>query len=98
MVAMDFLIGPSYEIIITGNSRAKDTKEMLEALRKHFIPNKVVILKAAKSKSPEIIRIAEFTKYQTSIDGKATAYVCADYKCKMPTTEVSKMLELLNVK
>ena len=98
MVAMDFWIGPSYEIVIIGNSRAKDTKEMLEALRKHFIPNKVVILKAAKSKSPEIIRIAEFTKYQTSIDGKATAYVCADYKCKMPTTDVSKMLELLNVK
>lgn len=98
MVAMDFWIGPSYEIVIIGNSRAKDTKEMLEALRKHFIPNKVVILKAAKSKSPEIIRIAEFTKYQTSIDGKATAYVCSDYKCKMPTTDVSKMLELLNVK
>ena len=98
MVAMDFWIGPSYEIVIIGNSCAKDTKEMLEALRKHFIPNKVVILKAAKSKSPEIIRIAEFTKYQTSIDGKATAYVCADYKCKMPTTDVSKMLELLNVK
>lgn len=98
MVAMDFWIGPSYEIVIIGNSRAKDTKEILEALRKHFIPNKVVILKAAKSKSPEIIRIAEFTKYQTSIDGKATAYVCADYKCKMPTTDVSKMLELLNVK
>ena len=98
MVAMDFWIGPSYEIVIIGNSRAKDTKEMLEALRKHFIPNKVVILKDAKSKSPEIIRIAEFTKYQTSIDGKATAYVCADYKCKMPTTDVSKMLELLNVK
>lgn len=98
MVAMDFWIGPSYEIVIIGNSHAKDTKEMLEALRKHFIPNKVVILKAAKSKSPEIIRIAEFTKYQTSIDGKATAYVCADYKCKMPTTDVSKMLELLNVK
>lgn len=98
MVAMDFWIGPSYEIVIIGNSRAKDTKEMLEALRKHFIPNKVVILKATKSKSPEIIRIAEFTKYQTSIDSKATAYVCADYKCKMPTTDVSKMLELLNVK
>jgi uncharacterized protein len=97
MVALGFGIGPSYEIVIVGNPEAKDTKDMLNALRRHFIPNKVVLLKPDNQGSPDITRIAEFTKDQSSIDGKATAYVCLDYACKMPTTDTEKMLELLQV-
>ena len=97
MVALDFMLGPSYEIIIVGDTHAKDIKKMINALRKKFIPNKVVILKATESESPGITHIAEFTKFQKSVKGKATAYVCVNYQCKMPTTRVNEMLELLNV-
>ncbi len=95
MAALDFGIGPSYEVVIAGNSQADDTKAMLRALRKQFVPNKVVILKPTELKDAEITRLAEFTKYQNSRDGKATAYVCLNYNCKLPTTEINKMLELL---
>lgn len=97
MVALDFGIGPSYEIVIVGNPQAKDTKEMLNALRKHFIPNKVVLLRPSDQEAPDIIRLAKFTEYQSSLDGKATAYVCLDYACKMPVTDAEEMLKLLNV-
>jgi hypothetical protein len=95
MVALDFGIGPSYEVVIAGGSQAEDTKGMLNALRTKFIPNKVVLLKPTDQKEPEITRLAEFTKYQSSRDGKATAYVCLNYACKLPTTDSAKMLELL---
>jgi hypothetical protein len=98
MAAVDFGIGPSYEVVIVGNSRAKDTKEMVRAVRRHFIPNKVVLLRATEKKLPGIERVAEFTKHQPSIDNKATAYVCLNYACKAPTTEIGTMLEMLNVK
>jgi uncharacterized protein YyaL (SSP411 family) len=98
MAAVDFGIGPSYEVVIIGNSRAKDTKEMVRAVRRHFIPNKVVLLRATEKKLPGIERVAEFTKHQTSIANKATAYVCLNYACKAPTTERGTMLEMLNVK
>jgi uncharacterized protein len=98
MVAVDFGIGPSYEVAIVGNSQAEDTKAMLRAVGKQFVPNKVVILHPTEKESPDIIRIAEFTKNQSSLGGKATAYVCLNYVCKLPTTDVNKMLELLNTK
>ncbi len=98
MVAVDFGVGPSYEVVIAGNSKEKDTKDMLKALRTQFLPNKIVILNPTEQESPDIFRIAEFTKYQSSINGKATAYVCLNYSCQLPTTDVNKMLELLNVK
>src|SRR5260370_5278620 len=95
MSALDFGIGPSYEVVIAGNSQGDDTKAMLRALRKQYVPNKVVILKPTEQNNPDITRLAEFTKYQNSRDGKATAYVCLNYNCKLPTTEINKMLELL---
>ena len=98
MAAVDFGIGPSYEVVIVGNSKAKDTKEMVHALHTHFIPNKVVLLHRIDQEAASIERLAKFTKYQTSIDNRATAYVCVNYNCKLPTTDKGKMLELLNAK
>ena len=97
MVGLDFGIGPSYELVIAGNSQADDLKEMLNAIRKRFIPNKIVLLRPTEQKSPDIIKVAAFTKDQLSIGGKATAYICLNYACKTPTTDVNKMLKQLNI-
>jgi hypothetical protein len=96
MIALDFSTGPSYEVVILGDSRANDTKEMIKAIRRRFIPNKVVIFLPVELSSSEIKVIAPFTTHQASIDDKATAYVCANYNCKLPTTDIDTMLSLLN--
>jgi uncharacterized protein YyaL (SSP411 family) len=95
VVALDFAIGPSYEIVIAGNPQAEDTRLMARELGRRFLPNKVAILNRSDQKSPEIARLAEFTRRQSDIGGKATAYVCINHSCKSPTTDVDKMLELL---
>jgi uncharacterized protein YyaL (SSP411 family) len=98
MAAFDFGIGPCYEVVIAGNAQAEDTKAMVKALRTRFLPNKVVLLNPSDQESPAIAQLAEFTKNQSSIGGKATAYVCLNYNCKLPTTDINKMLELLNIR
>jgi uncharacterized protein YyaL (SSP411 family) len=96
MVALDFGIGPCYEVVIAGNAQAEDIKAMVKTLRTRFLPNKVVLLNPSDQESPAIGQLAEFTKNQPSIGGKATAYVCLNYNCKSPTTDINKMLELLS--
>jgi uncharacterized protein YyaL (SSP411 family) len=98
MLAVDFAVGPSYEVVIAGKPGAEDTEAMIRALRNHFLPNKVVLFRPGQEESPDIKRLAQYTKYQTSIDGQATAYVCLNYNCTLPTTDPKKMLELLDVK
>jgi uncharacterized protein len=94
LCGLDFGIGPSFEVVVVGDPGKEDTQAMLKALSKVYSPNKVVLLKEPESDSG-ITSIAEFTKGQAQLDGKATAYVCLDYNCKLPTTDVDKMLELL---
>jgi uncharacterized protein YyaL (SSP411 family) len=94
MVAYDFLFGPSYEVIICGKGGAKDTEEFLDALRSRYVPSKIIIFKSSEE-SPEITGIAEYIKNYKSIDNKATAYVCVDYQCNLPTNDPDEMLDLL---
>ena len=94
MSAVDFGVGPSYEVVIAGDPSATDTQAMLSALRLEFIPNKVV-LHRPPGESPEIVRLAEYIRYNTSRNGQATAYVCLNYYCELPTTDISQMLTFL---
>ena len=98
LVAADFALGPSYEVVIAGRPRAADTEAMLRAVMAPFAPNKIVLLRTTEEASPEIVHFADYARYQSAIQGKATAYVCVKYNCKLPTTDPGKMLELLGVK
>jgi len=98
LVALAFAIGPSYEVVIAGNSHAPDTKAMLRALNTRFLPNKVVLLRPTEQAAPPITRLATFTQYQTSLKNKATAYVCLKGACRLPTSDINQMLSLLSAK
>ncbi len=93
MVALDYAIGPSYEVVIVGDPKAKDTGEMLRAIRSRFIPNKVVLLKSTKAGAPLIDWLGRFA----SINRRATAYVCTNYSCERPTTDLDELLKNLGV-
>lgn len=98
MTAVDFAAGPSCEVVIAGDSQAEDTKAMLKAVSKPFAPNKIVLLHPTEKKEADIVRIAAFIKNQLKVGGRATAYICHNYSCRQPTTDINKMLELLDVK
>ncbi|UCE74605.1 MAG: thioredoxin domain-containing protein [Methanomassiliicoccales archaeon] len=97
LMALDFLIGPSFEVVIVGDLESADTNHMLSAIRDNYVPNKVLIQKPI-AESPEIVSIAPYTKNMTHINGKTTAYVCHNFSCELPTNEVDKMLNLLETK
>jgi hypothetical protein len=96
LTAIDFAIGPSYEVVVAGPIDSSSTREMLATLNQRFIPNKVVLLRPTNEPSPAITRIAPFTENQTAADGAAAAYVCEHFHCHKPTTDVGQMLELLH--
>ncbi|MFW9807288.1 MAG: thioredoxin domain-containing protein, partial [Candidatus Thorarchaeota archaeon] len=95
--ALDFAQGQSYEIVIVGEPSKADTKQLLDTIQEHFIPNKVILFKGSKHQSEEVSRLAPFTKYHDTLEGKATAHVCVDYNCRLPTTEANQLLKLLGI-
>jgi len=98
LTAFDFVVGPANEVIIAGDIDKKDTMEMITTLRKSFVPNKIVIFRPEGSSSTEIEKIAPYIKSYQSVGGRATAYVCSNFTCQLPTNNPKKMMALLNSK
>lgn len=98
MIALDFALGPSYEVVIVGDPNLPDTNHLLMPLRQQFIPNKVLHLRPATETEHIIDQYIGFTpQLNPSAPVRARAYVCRNFQCELPTTERSVMLRQLGV-
>ncbi len=95
LTALDFAIGPSFEIIIVANKGDSSVKAFLEKLEDKYIPNKVVILKYLEDDS--LLENIEILKEYKLVNNKVTAYVCKDFVCKQPTNDPEIMIKELTI-
>jgi uncharacterized protein YyaL (SSP411 family) len=95
LVAFDFHLDKPKQIIIAGKPDAADTRAMLRAVHARFIPNKILLLADGGAGQQALARRLQFIKSVKMLDGNATAYVCENYVCKLPTNDVATMLRLI---
>ncbi len=95
LIALDFAVGPTKEIVIAGDLHQEDTNLMLHTIRRRFLPGKVLILHPEGEEGKAIEKIIPFVKGQNKINEKAAAYICENYTCKLPTTDVQKMISYI---
>ena len=91
LLGIDHMIGPSVQVVIVGEPGADDTIEMHDALRAMYAPHVVGFFKPAFPDTASGDSFAPYTQSMKSIEGKATAYVCVDHVCELPTTDISQM-------
>jgi uncharacterized protein YyaL (SSP411 family) len=95
IAALQIASAQSLEVVIAGAPGAPDTAELLEVVRSRYLPQAVVLVVPDAGAGEQIRQLAPFTENYSSIDGKAAAYVCRDFQCKLPTTDPVKLAELL---
>jgi uncharacterized protein len=81
VMALQWLEQGKRQVVIAGDRDAEDFKAMLGVLHQRFLPF-TVILHAGSH---------EHTAAMTAKDGKATAYVCQDYSCQAPITDIDTL-------
>jgi uncharacterized protein YyaL (SSP411 family) len=91
LMAVDFRIGPSREIVVAGNRDAEGTRAMVEAIHGPFLPSTVLLLKEAGAPGERLASLAPFTEPLRTQGGLPTAYVCEDYACRKPETGLEEL-------
>ncbi|MBE9531378.1 MAG: thioredoxin domain-containing protein, partial [Proteobacteria bacterium] len=66
------LLGPAYEAVIAGKPGAKDTDDMLQAIRGEFLPGKVLIFRAADGEKAKAYICRDRACAQPTTDIKET--------------------------
>ncbi|MFQ6611135.1 MAG: thioredoxin domain-containing protein, partial [Fidelibacterota bacterium] len=93
--AVNFSHGPAFEILIAGRSGNHKTVELLNGIRSRFLPNTVTMLidpedDELKSWMP-LLR-----NYSGGDDGEPLVYVCRNFSCKLPTSDIRVVMDQLN--
>jgi uncharacterized protein YyaL (SSP411 family) len=94
--AVQHAAGPSIEVVIAGDPSDERTRSLISEVRSHYLPHAVILLVPDGKQGAKIRELAPFTKHYSSIEGQPAAFVCRDYECKLPTSDVGKLKELLD--
>ena len=95
LVALDFQLGPTRQIVIAGKRGAPDTTAMLQTARKPFLPCSVVLLADSGTGQEFLAAHVDLFKDIQPLGGKATVYVCQNFVCHLPTTDLAALRSLL---
>jgi uncharacterized protein YyaL (SSP411 family) len=95
LAALDFIIGPSHEIVIVESQNGKSSQSMVEAIHRQFVPNKVLLLRPADGQRDRIATLAPFTKELESQGDSPAVHICEQQSCQKTVTEVDQIEEAL---
>ena len=95
LVALDFHLSKPRQIVIAGKPEAWDTRAMLRAIHRLFLPNRILMLADGAAGQEFLSSRVEFLKSVKPLAGKATAYVCENYVCQLPTDDPAVLEKLL---
>ncbi len=93
---VDYLNGPSCEIVVAGPYQAHDTLALLKVINQGYRPDQVILqVPGRKNDAIPIADLVPALKDYHPVDTKATAWVCSNYKCNQPVTEPGRLGEML---
>lgn len=92
--ALYFYLNSVSTLVITKKSDDNSINDYIKMIQKEFKPN--VLLNVIDPDSEEAKELFEFSKNFVMIDNLPTLYVCHGFNCKLPTTDFTKLNELLN--
>ncbi len=95
LVALSWSRSKPKQVVIAGKPDDAATKAMLREVHRHFVPHRVLILADGGAGQQFFGDRVEFMKSVTKIDDQPTAYVCENFVCQLPTTDLKTVANLL---
>jgi uncharacterized protein YyaL (SSP411 family) len=95
LTGVDLALTPTMETVIVGEPHADSTKKMISALHDTYNPYMVSLFKDSTADADDISEIAPFTEQHAALNNQATAYVCRNFACETPTSDLKQMIRIL---
>ncbi len=84
------------EIVIVGSKQDPVAQQALKRLRTEYHPGNVILFKDTDDKMNRLSPIANWTIEHRPINNQTTFYVCEDFACKIPTTDLEQAIQFIN--
>ncbi len=94
--ALGFSLAKPRQIVIAGAPAADDTRALLRLVWQRYIPNRVLLLADGAEGQKQLARWVPSLATVTRKQGRATAYICENYICNLPTADPKMVARLLD--
>jgi uncharacterized protein YyaL (SSP411 family) len=91
LTAAQLAAGTLKQVAVAGEAEDPDFQRLIQVIRSEYRPSVVVAAASSKNENAPAL-----LNDRTMMNGKATAYVCEGFVCKMPATDIETLIEQLN--
>jgi uncharacterized protein YyaL (SSP411 family) len=96
MASLDFSLSQHMQIVIAGARDGSDTQALLRLVWQRYIPNRVLLLADGAEGQKQLSVWLPMLASVTRKHGQATAYICENYICNLPTADPQLVAQLLD--
>ena len=82
------------EIVIAEGKSGIEVSTFLKTIKEYYLPNSVILVRPRNEMDP-IFELSNFIKKQQPLDDETTVYLCENFVCKKPVTNVSELRSLI---
>lgn len=95
LIAILHAYEPSREIVVAGAMEDPKLQEMITEIRSKFLPNTVLMINPNDETGEEARKLLPVIADKTTVNGQPAIYICENYACQAPITEMEQLLKML---
>lgn len=95
LVALGFSLAKPKQIVLAGDVASPAMAAMVREVYGPYLPNRVIMYADGAAGQKFLAQHLDFIKDVAPLKGVPTAYVCENYACQLPTSELAVLRKLL---
>ena len=93
LCALDFYLSSPMQVVIA-SQKIEEVQAFTVEINRHFMPNKVIAF--TSSRDDELSGRIPLITDKVAVQGKPTVYICENYTCKAPITDLDDLRRVLS--
>ncbi|GAB6158414.1 thioredoxin domain-containing protein [Desulfotomaculum varum] len=89
---------PPLEIVLTGEAADESLRRMINTVQRAFLPHGVIMARFEGTDAEKPAGLLPLTKDKLPVNGQATVYLCQNFTCQKPITQISQLQAALDGK
>lgn len=94
LIALDYVISAPSEIVLAGDPNKPDLLAMKEKLQRRFMPHAIYMLHPSTEQGEAARKLIPLLRDKVVLGGRATAYICENFACHAPVTDLDELDEI----
>ncbi|MFH1328239.1 MAG: hypothetical protein ABIH76_05290, partial [Candidatus Bathyarchaeota archaeon] len=96
LCAVDFYLESPIQIVFSSNGNVSNIRDFVKETNRYFLPNKVTASTHHGVSDEKLLEQIPLLKGKKAIQGKPTVYICREFSCEKPITEISVLRKELS--